>query len=49
MILVSLIVAVGAFAFVALGIQDHNNRFLTAQMLGSEAELRASGAKNRGN
>jgi hypothetical protein len=45
MILVFLIVAAGVIAFVALGIQDHNDRLLTAQMLGSEAELRATGAR----
>lgn len=46
MIAISLILAVGLLTIaVALGIQNHNGRILTAQMARIEGELKATGAK----
>jgi hypothetical protein len=45
MIVVSLIVAVAVLVTVAVGIQYHNDRILTAQMIQSEAELQTTGAR----
>jgi hypothetical protein len=46
LIATSLVLAGGALTIaVALAIQDHNDRILTAQMAQSEAELKETGAK----
>ncbi len=46
MIAICLILAAGGLTIaVALGIQNHNDRILTARMAQSEAELKATGAR----
>jgi hypothetical protein len=45
MTVVSLIVAVGVMVFIALVLQDRNDQLLADQMIQSEAELRATGAR----